>query len=63
MTPQEDQYIIEFVGMGPSLKVTAVDPESGREVSIIGDPRAGREELTQLAIRKLRYVLNRDKEQ
>lgn len=60
--PDDDHYIVEFIGMGPSLKVTAVDPETLREVSIVGDPRAGREELSQLAIRKLRYVLNKDKD-
>lgn len=60
--PEEDNhYIVEFLSLGPSLKVTAIDPDSMREVSIVGDPRAGREELSQLAIRKLRYVLNKDK--
>lgn len=62
MPREEDHYIIEFIGMGPSLKVTAIDPETMREVSIVGDPRASREELSQLAIRKLRYVLNKDKD-
>ena len=60
--PGENHYIVEFTSLGHSLKVTAVDPETMREVSIVGDPRAGREELSQLAIRKLRYVLNRDKD-
>ncbi|MDE3016714.1 MAG: hypothetical protein KGI29_07365 [Pseudomonadota bacterium] len=59
---EEEQYIMEFISMGPSLKVTAFDPATLREVSIVGDPRASREELSQLAIRKLRYVLNRDKD-
>ena len=53
-------YIVEYVSLGGSLKVTAIDPASMKEVSIVGSPRATRRELAQLAVRKLKYVLNKD---
>lgn len=58
----EERFIVEFIALGKSVKVTAVDPVSIREVSIVGSPRASRQQLAELAIRKLKYVLNRDKE-
>ena len=54
-----EEYLIEFIAHGHSVKVTAVDPATGREVSIVGALGAGREELAQLAVRKLNYVLNK----
>ena len=51
------QVIIEFVSIGSALKVTAVDPETLVEVSIVGDPHASQDTLEQTAIRKLEYVL------
>jgi len=53
--------IVEFVSVGKSVKVTAIDPETLREVSIVGSPKARRKELAELAMRKLSYVLKRDK--
>ena len=58
--PPADDYIVEFIQLGGSIKVTAVDPVSLREVSIVGSPGATQEQLAELAIRKLRYVLERD---
>ncbi len=52
-------YIIEFVPWGNAVKVSAVDPVTGEEASIVGDPNATQEALTQLAIQKLEYI--RDK--
>ena len=54
--PQRE-VIIEFQRIGASLKVTAVDPETLTEVSIVGDPGAGEELLKRTAVRKLDYVL------
>ncbi len=51
------EVIIEFLQIGNSVKVTAVDPESQIEVSIVGAPNAGEELLKRAAIRKLEYVL------
>ena len=57
----DDSYIVEFFPAGKSVKVTAIDPDSVREVSIVGSPKVSRKHLAELAIRKLRYVLKRDK--
>lgn len=57
----EDGYIIEFVSMGNMVKVSAIDPVTKREVSIVGDMAAGKEALSRLAVRKLQYVMNKKK--
>lgn len=57
---RNDGYIIEFYPLGGSVKVSAIDPVTLKEVSIVGDPRAGNDELAKLAIRKLKYVLGKD---
>lgn len=58
MTPRNN-YIIEFITQGRYVKVTAVDPVSGLEATIVGDPRQGRELLTQTAVKKLEFLLNK----
>lgn len=55
----EHGYIVEFLSMGDYVKVCAIDPRSGREVSIVGDPAAGKEALSRVAVRKLQYVLKK----
>ncbi len=54
-----NEVIIEFQQIGNAVKVSAVDPESQIEVSIVGPPGAGEEILKRTAIRKLEYVLNK----
>ena len=51
------EIILEFHHVGNSVKVTAIDPETLVEVSIVGSPSAGEEALKQTALRKLEYVL------
>jgi hypothetical protein len=55
------EVIFEFVRVGHAVKVSAVDPATGTEVSIVGDPAAGEAALKRLAERKLDYVLARRK--
>lgn len=55
----EDGYIIEMIQQGRFVKVTAVDPRSGQEVSMVGDAHAPRVHLEQLAVRKLEAVLKK----
>lgn len=55
----QSEYLIEMRQQGRFVKVTAIDPQTGTEASIIGDPMAGSEQLKQLAVRKLRYVLTK----
>lgn len=51
------KVIYEFVQIGSALKVTAVDPDTMTEVSIVGDPAASQDALERTALRKLQYVL------
>jgi hypothetical protein len=55
----EREVIFEFVQLGGTVKVTAVDVASGVEVSIVGNPSAGEAVLKRLALQKLTYVLER----
>jgi len=51
------EVILEFRAIGNAVKVTAVDPKTLIEVSIMGAATAGKEALKRAALRKLRYVL------
>ena len=54
---EEEGYIIEFHRVGNAVKVTAMDPATLTEVSIMGPPNVGDTELTRLVVRKLEYML------
>ncbi|USG60092.1 hypothetical protein NBZ79_13000 [Sneathiella marina] len=61
---QEDaakEYIVEFEQHGASVKVSAIDPVTMTEVSIVGPSSAGQEELSRAAVQKLLFVLNKGK--
>jgi uncharacterized protein DUF6898 len=53
------EVIFEFVQHGTSVKVTAMDPETLVEVSIVGPASAGQSVLKANALNKLKYVLAR----
>lgn len=55
----DEGYLVEFVRVGNSVKVSAVDPRTNTEVSIVGSPMMSQDHLTRNAIRKLEYVLNK----
>ena len=55
--PEEEGYIIEFHRVGNAVKVTAMDPATLIEVSIVGALGVGDTELTRLVVRKLEYVM------
>lgn len=50
------EVIFEFVAIGNSVKVSAVDPHSMLEVSIVGPVSAGEEALRRTALAKLEHV-------
>ncbi len=52
-------YIIEFIAYGGAVKVTAIDQKTGQEATIVGSPKASKKELTDLAVRKLEYILEK----
>lgn len=49
--------LFEFRRIGAYVKVSALDAETGIEVSIVGDAAAGELRLKQTAQKKLEYVL------
>lgn len=54
---RDEGYLIEFIQVGNAVKVSAVDPKTGLEVSIVGSPAMSRDALAAAAVRKLRYRL------
>lgn len=60
MRPEPSRKIIlELTAIGPSQKVTAVDEETGTEVSFIVPAAASRADIERLAQSKLDYVLRK----
>jgi hypothetical protein len=51
--------IFEFSAVGNAVKVCAIDPDTGLEVSIVGPVNAGEEALRRTAMSKLRYMLDK----
>lgn len=56
----ENNYIIEYIALGKSVKVTAFDPETLTEVSIVGSTSTSKKQLAKIAIRKLIYVIEKN---
>ncbi len=52
----ERDVLLEFRQIGDYVKVTAIDPVSLREVSIVGSPRTPESDLVRLVLRKLDFV-------
>ena len=59
MALPDERVIIEFVKVGAYVKVSAIDPTTRVEVSIVGDPLVSQAKLEQTAVQKLKYVLNK----
>ena len=60
MRPEPARNIIlELTTIGPSQKVTAVDEETGAEVSFVAPANAPRSDIERLARSKLDYVLKK----
>jgi len=61
MTPKNgrSEVLIEFRRVGKYVKVSAIDPVSLIEVSIVGDPKRSDAALKRLAAEKLDYVLKK----
>ena len=63
MTSLDKRVIIEFVKVGAYVKVSAIDPTTRIEVSIVGDPSMSQATLERTAVQKLKYVLNKPKQE
>jgi len=59
-TVEGREVLLEFLQVGDFVKVTAIDPLTLREVSIVASPRVNEAELIRLALRKLDYVEKRE---
>ena len=55
----DKRIIIEFIQVGAYVKVSAIDPISSVEVSIVGDPSASQEILKRNVLKKLNFVLSK----
>jgi len=53
------EVFVEFVVHGNFVKATAIDSTTGIEASIVGPATAGREALSQAALRKLQFVMKK----
>jgi len=54
------EILFEFVTLGTSVKVTAIDAATGVEASIVGPASSPRAALESAALQKLRYVQSKD---
>ncbi|WP_430432114.1 DUF6898 family protein [Oceanicaulis sp.] len=50
---QDREFIFEFVSVGDSVRVAAVDVETGIEVVVFGPIKTRQDDLQRLAARKL----------
>ena len=50
------EIFVEFVILGNSVKVTAIDSDTGEEATIVGPANAPRSVLAETARKKLEYV-------
>lgn len=53
------EIFVEFVVQGGFVKVTAIDPASGTEAVTMGPAGAPRAALSDAAVRKLRYMMQK----
>ena len=59
--PKKDsrEYLLEFQRQGSYVRVAALDPVTGIEAVMVGAASASKDELSRLAIQKLKYVIAR----
>lgn len=51
------EVLYEFAKVGRHLRVTAIDPITRIEVSMVADPKSGETLIKRIAARKLAYVI------
>lgn len=57
------EILFEFIPKGRHVKISAIDPETLTEAVIVGDARQNTEILKAIATKKLRYIINKQKQQ
>ncbi len=63
MMAQQGETIFEFHRVGAYVRVTAMDTATLTEITISGPATATQAQLQNLALRKLAYVIKKNKEQ
>jgi len=58
----QGEVIFEMFRMGGSVKVSAIHVDSMTEVSVVCPATSTERQMKALALQKLHYVLNKDKE-
>lgn len=58
---QNREVLFEITVIGPYKKVTAIDPLTGTEVSVQGPKTAMQRDLQDLAVKKLKRAIERQK--
>ena len=61
MTRGRFEILFEFRQIGNYVKVSAIDPVTNTEVAIVGSARMSKQALQASALRKLRYVLEKNR--
>ena len=61
MTRGRFEILFEFRQVGNYVKVSAIDPVTNTEVAIVGSARMSKQALQASALRKLRYVLEKNR--
>ncbi len=56
-----NEVLIEFRPQGKYVRVAAIDPVSGTEVTMVGDAHQSEEALKRIAARKLLYVMEKQR--
>ena len=54
------EILFEYVQFGNSMKVTAIDTATSTEVCVITPINISQQQMQQLALQKLHYVMNKD---
>ncbi len=60
MKPEDvklQEVLFEFHQVGKAVRVVAIDPRTGIEITMVGASNYGKEALKRRAIQKLRYVI------
>ena len=60
MAEADRDVYFEFTAIGGSVKVVAIDGQTGIEVAIVGPASAAQADLERLALQKLKLRLARD---
>jgi hypothetical protein len=55
-----DEVYFEFIVLGATVKVAAIDAATGIEVAVVGPASARRADLERIALRKLQVRLGRE---